>query len=83
MKAWLPLILDFAMRFIGFWMKDKDKKKQIEREVNKRLEELQKETATSADIRHNEAETKKRLLERLRNRTHGVAANGSTEKKES
>jgi hypothetical protein len=83
MIKWLPLILDFAMRFFGFWMKDKAKKEEYDREVNKRLEELQKETATSADIRHNEAETNKRLLERLRSRTHGVAANDSTEKKES
>lgn len=79
MKSWLPLLMQLAMQFIAFWIKDKSKKEAYEREIKKRAEEYQKETGTSADIRAREKETKDRLLEKLRQRTHGVSSNQEKE----
>jgi len=62
------LVAQLLTQFFSWFAKDQAKKEQIEKDVKRELEQYERETGTSADVREAAKKTKERLLEKLRSK---------------
>lgn len=61
---WLRIAGEVVIGLIKLFFKDKSKREEYEKEVQKELEDYQKEADTSANIRDEAREARERLKER-------------------
>ncbi len=66
MSAFWNVLVQVVMQMIAYFIKDTKKKEQVERDVKRELDQYERETGTSADVREAAKDTKGRLLEKLR-----------------
>jgi hypothetical protein len=66
MTTFWAILVQVVTQCIAYFIKDTKRKEQIESDVKKELEQYERETGTSADVREAASDTKSRLLEKLR-----------------
>jgi adenylate kinase family enzyme len=65
------IILQVVLGFAKFFIKDESRKQRYEAEVKERVEEYERETKTSSEIREASIDTRKRLEERFKQGNNG------------
>jgi uncharacterized membrane protein YciS (DUF1049 family) len=60
------VFLDILLHIVSFFIKDIAKRQEFEREIKRQIEQYNKETMVSADIRERNQDTEKRLRDRFK-----------------